>query len=83
MKIIHKNCDVELAKDRSLPIDSYLVSYLDDNQICFDIVKSSSQVSIFDYYYDTYGKGSPRSIKWTDGKINPKIWGQEKPKKKK
>jgi hypothetical protein len=83
LKILHKNCDLELSQDKSLPLDSYLVSYFDEGNITFDIVKSSSQTSIFDYYYDTYGKGSPCSIKWTNGKINPKLWGQEKPKKKK
>lgn len=82
MKIIHKNCDPSTSKDKSLPLDSYLVSYLNEDNISYDVVKASSKVSIFDYYYDNYGKGSPISIKWTDGTVNPKLWGN-KPKKKK
>jgi hypothetical protein len=39
-------------------------------------------VSIFDHYYDNYGKGSPIDIKWTDGTVNPKLWGSQKTKKK-
>lgn len=83
MKIIHKECDPVAAKDRSLPLDSYLVSYLKDNETTFDVVKASTKVSIFDYYYDNYGKGSPISIEWTDGTMNPKLWDCQKPKKKK
>lgn len=82
MKVIHKKCDASLAKDKTLPLDSYLVSYLDEDQIVFDIVKASSQVSIFDHYYDNYGKGSPISIRWTDGTVNPKLWDYKKTKKK-
>ena len=83
MKIIHKNCDPIVAKDKSLPLDSYLVTYLNEDAISYDVVKASSKVSIFDYYYDTYGKGSPSDIKWTDGTVNPKLWDSKKSKKKK
>ena len=83
MKIIHNSCDPTLAKDKGLPVDSYLVKYIKEGNTTFDIVKSSSKTSIFDHYYDTYGKGSLISIEWTDGTINPKLWGQQKTKKKK
>ena len=82
MKVIHKKCDPNLAKDKSLPLDSYLVSYIEESEVVFDIVKASSQVSIFDHYYDNYGKGSPISIKWTNGTVNPKLWDYQKPKRK-
>ena len=82
MKVIHKKCDPNLAKDKSLPLDSYLVSYIEESEVVFDIVKASSQVSIFDHYYDNYGKGSPISIKWTSGTVNPKLWDYQKPKRK-
>ncbi len=82
MKIIHKNCDPVTAKDKSLPLDSYLVTYLNEDNVSYDVVKASSKVSIFDHYYDNYGKGSPIDIKWTDGTVNPKLWGSQKTKKK-
>lgn len=82
MKIIHKDCDPKVAKDKSLPLDSYLVSYLNDSETKFDVVKATTRVSIFDYYYDNYGKGSPISIEWTDGTTNPKMWDYQKPNKK-
>ena len=26
-------------------------------------------------YYDEYGKGALKEIKWTDGKVSPKVYG--------
>lgn len=80
MKIIHKDCDKELSKDKSLPLNSYIISYILDETISYDIVQSNSKVEIFDYYYD--GGNVLTDISWTDGTVNPKFWGQEKPKKK-
>lgn len=86
MKIIHKNCDINLAKDKKLPLDSYLVEYNSDENIQYDIVQSSSRVEIFDYYYDTYGKNGIKSMRWTDGTVSPKLYGctikEEKKKKR-
>ncbi len=78
IKIIHKNCDASLSKDKSLPINSYLVKYSSMDKIMYDIVQGT-RVSIFDHYYDEYGK--VLSIDWTDGRVNPKIYGST-PKKK-
>ena len=80
IKIIHKKCDVSLAKDKSLPLDSYLVSYPNDGEICYDIVQGS-RVSIFDHYYDEYRKLI--SMKWTDGRVNPNVYGVPVKKSKK
>jgi hypothetical protein len=86
MKIIHKNCDKSLSKDKKLPLDSYLVEYNSDGNIQYDIVQASSKVEIFDYYYDTYGKNGIKSFKWTDGTVSSKFYGysikEEKKKKR-
>jgi hypothetical protein len=78
IKIIHKNCDSSLSKDKSLPINSYLVKYCSVDKIMYDIVQGT-RVNIFDHYYDEYGK--VLAINWTDGRVNPKIYGST-PKKK-
>lgn len=83
MNIIHKDCDPSLAKDKKLPLDSYLITYYVKEQIKYDIVQSSSQVEIFDYYHDNFGGKNIKSIKWTDGRINPKLYGYEKKVEKK
>jgi hypothetical protein len=64
LNIIHKDCDEALAKDKSLPINSYLVTYL---------VKDT----------DNYGKGAIKKIKWTEGRVNPKVYGYVSKEKKK
>jgi hypothetical protein len=71
--ILHKDCSPELKKNKELPRDTYLVSYLVDNELKYDIVSSGSIVSVFDYYYDEYR--NVNAIVWTDGKINPKSYG--------
>jgi hypothetical protein len=82
--IIHENCEPHLAKNRDLPRNSYLVTYVRDEEIQYDIVQSGARVHIFDHYYDKYGE--VRGIKWTEGTINPKLWNYQAPdsnKKKK
>lgn len=73
MIIIHKDCSPELKKNKELPLDSYLVSYKVNDELKYDIVKSGSTVAIFDHYYDEYR--NVNSITWTDGRINPKVYG--------
>jgi hypothetical protein len=75
LNIIHKDCDRTLAQDKSLPINSYLVTYLLKDKEKYDIVQAGSKVEVFDTYYDEYGKGTIKEIKWTDGKVSPKVYG--------
>lgn len=81
MKIIQKNCKREDAKNKSLPRNSYIVLYEDEGESKYDIVQSNSSVEIFDHYYDNYR--NVKEISWTDGNVNPKVYGAEKPNKKK
>lgn len=75
MNIIHKDCDPSLSKDKHLPINSYIVFYILNDEKKYDIVQASGFSEVFDCYYDEYGKNSIQSIKWTDGTINPKMYG--------
>ena len=80
INIIHRDCDKSLSQDKSLPLDSYIVSYSDDGVVKYDIVQGT-QVKIFDHYYDEYR--NLISMKWTDGKVNPKSYNQPQKKNKK
>ena len=80
INIIHRDCDRSVSKDKSLPLDSYIVSYSDDGIEKYDIVQGT-QVSIFDHYYDEYR--NVISMKWTDGRVNPKSYNQPQKKSKK
>ena len=74
IRVIQRDCKVEAAKDRSLPVNAFIVEYVKETGTThYDIVMSNKQVDIFDAYYDVYRKGF-RSLKQTDGKINPKLW---------
>jgi len=75
LKIIHKDCDKSLSKDKSLPVDSYIVTYLAKDKEKYDIVQAGGKVEVFDAYYDEYGKGALKEIKWTDGRVNPRVYG--------
>jgi hypothetical protein len=83
IKILHQNCDPELANDRTLPVSAYIVEYEIDGAIAHDIVIVNKKVDIFDYYWDKYREGL-KSFKQTEGRVNPRLWGtQVKESKKK
>jgi hypothetical protein len=46
---------------------------MNDNQLCYDIVRSGNQVEIFDHYHDN--SYVVKSIQWTGGTVNPKSYG--------
>jgi hypothetical protein len=75
LNIIHKDCDKSLAQDKSLPVNSYLVIYCVKDVEKYDIVQSGARIEVFDNYYDEYGKGALKEIKWTEGTVNPKTYG--------
>lgn len=81
-KVVHQDCSKELAKDKSLPLNSYLVTYMVDNSVKYDIVVCNKRVQIFDMYWDKYREGL-KDIRWTDGKVNPKLWGNPPKESKK
>lgn len=81
IKILYQDCDPDLAKDRSLPYNTYLVTYTDDTTK-YDIVICNKQVDIFDHYWDRYREGL-KGWKQSEGRINPKLWGNQTKEKKK
>lgn len=74
INIIKTDCDLEAASDKSLPTNAYLVKYADGGEEKYDIV-AGLQVDIFDQYWDKYG--DVRGISWTEGRVNPKMWGYQ------
>jgi len=82
MKVVETDCDPTLAQDRSLPNNSFLVEYIQDEVTHFDLVISSKQVDIFDHYYDKYKKDFV-FISQTEGRINPRLWNPKSNKKEK
>jgi hypothetical protein len=81
-EILQERCKKEDSKNTQLPIDSYLITYMIDENICHDIVRTSKRVNVFDMYYDKFGN-CLKSIEWTNGKISPRLWGYKPPQTKK
>jgi hypothetical protein len=77
MVLIHKNCDPLVANNKSLPRNSYLVTYQDSKDVKYDIVQAGSFVEVFDNYYDQYGKNSIIKIQWSQGTVNPKSYNYQ------
>lgn len=73
MKILHQDCAIEVANDRSLPYNTYLVTYRDEGVEKYDLVQCNKKVEIFDYYWDKY-RQDLISFKQSEGRINPKLW---------
>lgn len=82
MRILHQNCDPQLANDRSLPYNCYIVTYEIDGAIAYDLVIPDKQVEIFDYYWDRYREGL-KGWKQSEGRVNPKLWGAQAKESKK
>lgn len=80
-KVVHEKCEKEAAKDKSLPVNSYLVTYLLENKLTYDIVICNKRANAFDIYWDKY-RENLKSIEWTDGKVSAKTWGYKPPEKK-
>ena len=84
MKILFENCDPERAEDRELPNNSFLVEYKVDGGATssYDIAAAAKQSEIFDHYYDKYKKGFV-TMNQTEGRTNPKLYGNKPPETKK
>lgn len=81
-EILLQDTTVEHAKDTSFPNDAYLIWYNFDEKNHIDLVRGT-RVRIFDMYYDKYGSGAIQKIDFGYGRTNPKLWGYQKPEKKK
>ena len=81
MKIIHEDCDVGVATDKTLPYTAYLVEYVKEEQddkktttrTAYDLVMAGKQVENFDHYYDKY-KRNFKNMTQAEGRVNPHLW---------
>lgn len=81
-QVLKKNCDRVDAKDKSLPNNSYLVTYIVKDALQYDIVICNKRADIFDMYWDLH-RENLKKIEWTSGTVNPKLWGYKAPDSKK
>jgi hypothetical protein len=81
-EVLKHNCTLDEAKVTDVPTDAYIVSYMMNGKMCYDLTRSGKRVNIFDMYYDSMGNVI-YDIRWGCGKISPRVWGYEAPKPKK
>ena len=85
IRILHEDCDIKLADDKSLPNTCFVVEYHKDDTKKYDLVISSKKVDIFDHYWDKYKTGFITMYQ-SAGTANHKLWnppGSESKEKKK
>ena len=66
---------------KDAPNDAYIVKYLVDDKICFDLTRGT-RVRLFDMYWDKF-RENLKHIDFGYGRINPNLWGYQAPKTKK
>jgi len=66
---------------KDAPNDAYIIKYLVDDKICFDLTRGG-RIKLFDMYWDKF-RGNLKSIDFGHGRVNPKLWGYQAPQKKK
>jgi hypothetical protein len=66
---------------KEAPNDAYIIKYMVDDKICFDLTRGT-RTRLFDMYWDKF-RDNLKSISWGYGKHNPKTWGYKSPEKKK
>jgi len=81
LRILYEDCDPDKALDKSLPYTAYLIEYKKDGESHYDVALGKNRVEIFDHYWDKY-RDDFVTMKQSEGRINPKLWGNEPPKTK-
>ena len=71
--VIFNGCEVEAAKDRTLPTTAWLIVCKNEEKQWSDIVMGT-RVAVFDSYYDAFGKNVIQRMDWTSGTISPISW---------
>lgn len=82
LKVIKEDCDPNVDNSRDLPNNAFIVTYRKEGEEHFDLVSAAKQSEIFDTYYDKYKKDFV-TMKQSEGRSNPKMWGNPPPKEKK
>jgi len=74
--IIHEKCEKSAAEDKTLPRNAYLVTYVLEDKITYDIVMADGRVDIFDEYWDKYKEGL-QTIDYAKGNVKPSLWNKK------
>ena len=79
--IVVEDGSLEDVRTKKAPTDCYIVKYLYEDKIHFDLTRGT-KVTLFDMYWDKF-KGGLKSIDYGNGTIKPNLWGYQAPPSKK
>lgn len=79
--ILIQNGSYDDVCNKEAPNDAYIIKYMIDDKICFDLTRGTKN-RLFDMYWDKF-RNNLKSIEFGYGRINPKLWGYKSPEKKK
>ena len=78
-EIIVENGSYEDVSTSQAPTDAYVVKYVHEDKICFDLTRGT-KVKLFDMYWDKFKEGL-QSIEYGRGTVKPSVWGYQAPVK--
>ena len=80
-EIMIENGSYEDVRTKEAPNDAYIIKYLVDDEVCYDLTRGS-RIKLFDMYWDKF-RENLKHIDFGYGRYNPKTWGYKAPEKKK
>ena len=81
-EILVENGSYEDVNITHAPSDAYIIKYMYEDKICFDLTRGT-KIKLFDMYWDKF-KGGVKSIEYGKGSIKPNLWNyQSTPTRKK
>ncbi len=80
-EIVVEDGSVEQVNTKKAPTDSYVVKYVYEDKLCYDLTRGA-KTNLFDMYWDKFKVGL-QSIEYGNGNIKPNLWGYKAPQQKK
>ena len=80
-EILIENGSYTDVRTKEAPNDAYIVKYLVDEKVCYDLTRGT-RIRLFDMYWDKF-RENLKDIDFGYGRVNPKLWGYQAPKTKK
>ena len=80
-EILVENGSYEDVTTTQAPTDAYIIKYMHEDKICFDLTRGT-KIKLFDMYWDKLKDGI-KSIEYGKGSIKPNLWGYQSPTTKK
>ena len=77
-EILIENGSFEDVNTRQAPTDAYIIKYMYDDQVRYDLTRGT-RIKLFDMYWDKF-KSALQSIEYGKGSIKPNLWGYQSPK---